>query len=225
MPKFEILEKSGLKNGAHNPQFLELSQRLAKEKNIDLYTVLYSIYFKTIKNAGFKLNDENFSYGHENVTYNAVVDDFLNELQQKGIDNYLLSSGIKVFLEKVSISRYFEEIYATTFSYNSDNEAIGIEFLMSDINKVNAIKEILKKRKIEDEDCKDVVYIGDGLTDYFVMKYVKEHGGTTIFVYQNEDSKDLQAIKDRNVVDFYTKADCSRDSELHNIVQKMCKTL
>jgi len=67
LPKFEILEKSGMKDGAYNPQFLELSQKRSKTKNIDLYRAIYDVYFEIIKNAGFKLTDENFSLGCGNV--------------------------------------------------------------------------------------------------------------------------------------------------------------
>lgn len=148
LPKFEILEKSGMKDGAHNPQFLELSQKRSKIENIDLYRAMYDTYFEIIKKAGFKLTDENFSLGYDNVDYNNGVIEFLNMLYQNSINNYLLSSGVKVFLEKVSISSYFKEIYATIFTYNQDDEANGIEFLMSDKNKVIAIKEILKKMEL-----------------------------------------------------------------------------
>ncbi len=223
LPKFEILEKSGMKDGAHNPQFLELSQKRSKLENIDLYRAMYDTYFEIIKNAGFKLTNENFSLGYDNVNYNNGVVSFLNMLYQNNISNYLLSSGIKVFLEKVSISPYFKEIYATTFTYNQDYEANGIEFLMNDKNKVIAIKEILKKNGIENENCSTVIYIGDGFTDYYAMKYIKEHGGTSIFVYKNLNSKDMQSIKERDVVDFYTEADFSQNGELYNYVKKLCR--
>ncbi len=223
LPKFEILEKSGMKDGAHNPQFLELSQKRSKLENIDLYRAMYDTYFEIIKNAGFKLTNENFSLGYDNVNYNNGVVYFLNMLYQNNISNYLLSSGIKVFLEKVSISPYFKEIYATTFTYNQDYEANGIEFLMNDKNKVIAIKEILKKNGIENENCSTVIYIGDGFTDYYAMKYIKEHGGTSIFVYKNLNSKDMQSIKERDVVDFYTEADFSQNGELYNYVKKLCR--
>ena len=49
LPKFEILEKCGMKDGAHNPRFLELSQKRAKDENIDLYRAMYEIYFETIR--------------------------------------------------------------------------------------------------------------------------------------------------------------------------------
>lgn len=223
LPKFEILEKSGMKDGAYNPKFLELSQKRAKDENIDLYKAIYDTYFMIIKNAGLKLTDENFSLGYNNTEYNNGVIEFLNMLYQNNISNYLLSSGLKVFLEKISISSYFKEIYATIFTYNQDYEANGLEFLMSDKNKVIAIKEILYKNNIDNEDCSNVIYIGDGFTDYYAMKYIKEHGGTSIFVYQNLDSKDMQSIKEENVVDFYTKADFSQNSELYNYVKRLCK--
>lgn len=223
LPKFEILEKSGMKDGAYNPQFLELSQKRVKDENIDLYKATYNTYFEIIKNAGFKLTDENFSIGYDNVEYNNGVTEFLSMLYQSNISNYLLSSGLKVFLKKISISSYFKEIYATTFTYNQDYEATGFEFLMSDKNKVVAIKEILKKNNIDNEDCSSIIYIGDGFTDYYAMKYIKDHGGVSIFVYQDSDIKDMQSIKEKNVVDFYTKADFSQNSELYNYVKKLCK--
>lgn len=223
LPKFEILEKSGMIDGAYNPRFLELSQKKAKDQNIDLYKAIYYIYFETIKNAGFKLTDENFYLGYDSVEYNNGVIEFLNMVCQNDISNYLLSSGLKVFLEKVSISSYFKEIYATIFTYDQNDEANGFEFLMSDKNKVIAIKEILKKNEIDNEDCSSIIYIGDGFTDYYAMKYIKEHGGTSIFVYKDLNSKDMLSIKKENIVDFFTKADFSQNSKLCNYIKKLCK--
>lgn len=223
LPKFEILEKSGMKGGAHNPKFLELSKQKSKDKNIDLYEAMYETYFEIIKSANFDLKDENFCLGYNNVDYNEGVTDFLDMLCQNHVSNYLLSSGIKVFLEKVSVSSYFKKIYATIFNYNLNHEAIGIKFLMSDKNKVIAIEEILKTIGNKDNDCSNVIYIGDGLTDYYAMKYIKEHGGTTIFVYQDPNHKDILAIKEKKVVDFYTNAIYSQNGELYHYVRKLCK--
>lgn len=223
LPKFEILEKCGMKDGAYNPLFLELSQKRSKEKSIDLYQAMYDTYFQIIKEAGFELTDKNFCLGSDDVIYNNDVMFFLDSLCKNGISNYLLSSGIKVFLEKISIAPYFKDIYATTFKYDHNNEVIGIDFLMSDKNKVTAIKEILQKNGNGIDDCSDLIYIGDGFTDYYAMKYVKEHGGTSIFVYTNPNNKDIAKIKEKNVVDFYAKADYSQKGELNSYVKKICK--
>lgn len=223
LPKFELLEKSGMKDGANNPLFLELARKKAVEKNIDLYIALYDTYFEIVKEAGFKLIDENFCLGYDHVSYNKGVIEFLDMLDKNDIANYLLSSGIKVFLEKCSISSYFKGIYATTFNYNQDKEVKGFNFLMSDKNKVLAIKEILQKNGNDNEDCSNIIYIGDGFTDYYAMKYVKEHGGTSIFVYADLNSKDMTLIKEKQVVDFYAKTDFSKNSDLYNYVKKRCE--
>lgn len=223
LPKFEILEKSGMENGMHNPNFLELAQKRALDESIDLYNAIYYTFFEIIEKAGFKLTDENFSLGYDNVEYNNGVREFLQMLYENNISNYLLSSGLKVFLEKISVSDFFNDIYATTFTYNQDCEVTGLDFLMSDKNKVVAIKEILRRNGIDNEDCSEFIYIGDGLTDYYAMKYIKDHGGTTIFVYQDPNSKDMQSFKEKNVVDFYTEANFSQNSELNKYIRKLCR--
>lgn len=94
---------------------------------------------------------------------------------------------------------------------------------MSDKHKVTTIKEISKQNGINNENCSDIIYIGDGLTDYYAMKYIKEHGGPSIFVYQNVDNKDMQRIKEENLADFYAMADFSKNGELYNYVKELCE--
>ena len=138
-------------------------------------------------------------------------------LCENDIKNYLLSSGIKVFLEKVIISKYFTDIYATTFNYDENEEVSGINFLMSDKNKVIAIKDIMKKNNLS--DCKDMIYIGDGVTDYYAMEYIKNNGGVSIFVY-NDEINDKERME--NVVDLFTKNDFENNKELSNYIKKLC---
>lgn len=222
MPRLDILIKCGVKDGAHNPKFLELARKSAEEKKTDIYEAIYDTYFEIIKNSGLKLTDENFIFGSDDVEYNNGVKEFLNMMEENNVSNYLVSAGIKVFLEKISIAPYFKEIYANTFSYDNKREVNGFEYLMNDKNKVTAIQEILKINGIDIEDTSRIIYIGDGFTDYYAMKYVKEHGGTSIFVYRDFNNKEMMYIKKENVVDFYTKADFSKDSELFNYVTKLC---
>lgn len=223
MPKFEILEKSGLKDGANNPKFLELSKKKSIDKKIDLYEALYEVMFEIITDSGYELNDNNFSIGSDLVEYNNGVFEFLQMLSENNIDNYLLSSGMKTYLKNVSVSKYFKDIYATTFKYNELGEIDDIDFLMSDKNKVVAIKDILRKNGISEDDCSDVIYIGDGLTDFYAMEYVKKMGGETIFVYHDSNSKDITNIREKNVVSNFFIADFSSDSELTNHIKKYLK--
>lgn len=221
LPKFEILVKCGYKDGTYDPLFIEKFKSKVKDQNIDLYKAIFDTYLEVISSSGLTLTDDNFSLGSDNVEYNKGVEDFLHMLIENNITNYLLSSGVKVFLEHVSISKYFKDIYATTFTYNKNNTATGVDFLMSDKNKVPSIKEILTKNGITNEDCSSIIYIGDGLTDYYAMKYIKEHNGTSIFVYKDPNNKDLLSMQKENIVDLFTISDFSQDSELYNYIKEI----
>ena len=221
VPRFEILEKCGIKGEGINEFYVQVKNK-APTKNIDLYQALYETYFETIKSNGFKLVDSNLSLGCNNVTYNKGVHEFLSSLQENGIKNYLLSSGLKVFLDKVEVADFFAKIYATTFNYNEHQEVNGIKYLMSDKNKVDVIKEIISENNYDKDDCSDIIYIGDGLTDIFAMEYVKKNNGVTIFVYYDENSKELKMIQEKDVVTFYAPADFSTTSSLNSYVKKLC---
>lgn len=212
--KFGILDKCGFVNGVYDPRLKEIIAK-SKAEGKSLYEAVYSCFLKVIKECGFEVNDENLSLGAEELEYNVGVFDYFGVVKRLGVKNYLISSGIKVLLEKTLVSKYFDKIYATTFKYKN-GEAVDTEFLMSDKKKVDIIKEIMSDNGLD--DCSDVVYIGDGLTDLYAMEYVNNHGGVTIFVYLEPNNKELVMAKKKNFVNLFTLADYSRDSELYNYI-------
>lgn len=216
IPRFEILAKCGLKDNDINAFYAKVKLK-ATTKQIDLYKALFETYFETIKDAGYKVNDENLCLGANNVSYNKGVLEYLENIEKSNIKNYLLSSGLKVFLDRVDIAKHFKKIYATTFTYDANNEVNGIDYLMSDKNKVEAIKEIMHDNNLN--DCTNIIYIGDGLTDIYAMEYVKKNNGITIFVY-NEENKDINILKEKDIVTLFTKADFSLNSELYKYIKE-----
>lgn len=64
-----------------------------------------------------------------------------------------------------------------------------------------------------------MLYIGDGLTDYYAMNFVKQNGGITIFVYQEE--KDIEEIDEKDVVTFYTSGNFLPNSKLNNYIMNL----
>lgn len=124
-------------------------------------------------------------------------------------------------MERTSISSLFVNIYATTFIYDSNREVTEVDYLMSDKNKVEAIKDIIRTIGNKTDDCQNIIYIGDGFTDYYAMEYIKRNGGTSIFVYKNEDNQDLRRLEEAKVINFSAKADFSNNSELSNYIKKI----
>ena len=222
IPKFSILEKCGYEDGALNPKFLNEVKTRMKNENLDLYVSFYKTMFDKMNENNMELKDINFCYGAEDIEYNKGVISFLENLHKNNIFNYVLSSGLKVYLENTKISPFIKDIFGTTFKYNENDEVIDFDILMNDKKKVNGIKKILGSLNIEDDDCRELIYIGDGLTDLDAMEFIKEHGGITIFVCQDLDGKDLEKIKENPNVDYYFKADYSSDSDLSMYINKLC---
>ena len=56
------------------------------------------------------------------------------------------------------------------------------------------------KNNIDETDCSNVMYVGDGLTDMYAFEYVKEHGGEAVLVY-NDNTEDIASeIKMKDII-------------------------
>lgn len=210
--KFGILDKCGFIDGVYDPRVKEkVVEGMAQGKS--LYEAVYECFLKVIKECGFEVNDDNLSLGAEELEYNKGVFEYLEDIDKRDAKSYLLSSGVKVLLERTLVSKYFDKIYATTFKYENE-VAVGTDFLMSDKRKVDIIKEIMKDNGLV--DCRNIIYVGDGLTDLYAMEYVSKNGGTAVFVYLDPNNKELLLAKEKEFVSLFTLADYSKDSELYN---------
>lgn len=222
MPKFEILKKCGIENYATNSMLKSAVKQKMEEEHINSCEAIYNLYFETIKNAGYELKNENFSLGAESVEYNPGVIKFLSHLNENGIDNYIVSSGIKPYLEHVKIvtEKLINDIYATEFCYDENNIVNGIKYLMTDVRKVEAIKDIIKNSDLK--DCSNVIYVGDGLTDYYAFEYVHNNGGKAIYLYQNDKDTNIDIMRKKGIIDLFCKPDYTLESKLSEYIKKEC---
>ena len=74
---------------------------------------------------------------------------------------------IKDILEKNKIADYIDHIYASEFGVENGKLNGKIYGTVIKTEKVGVVKEIEKKYKVK---AKDVIYVGDGLTDLPIMK-------------------------------------------------------
>lgn len=210
---FKVLEKCGFIGGGNNKDFQNIVKSNMIDKNISVYDSFYEIIFNVIKSNGYELKDEVFSLDADKIEYNKGVFEFLDYLYKNGVYNYIISSSMKPFLDKVLVSKYFKGIYATTFNYNKDDVVVSIKNLMTDEKKINSIKEIVK-----DYNYSNVIYIGDGLTDLKAMEYVKNNGGISIYVTNDKNSVSLDEQK---YISYIFSKDYSLDSELFKVIKKV----
>ena len=170
------------------------------------------------------------------------INDFA-ESNDVRIEHYIVSSGIKEIIEGTSIAKYFKKIYACEFMYDytgsiqwpkiAVNYTAKTQFLFR-INK-GVLKVDSKSAKALNEytpenerrvPFRNMVYIGDGLTDVPCMKLVKSNGGQSIAVYDESQGKEAaERLKKDDRVNFVAPADYSAGSDMETIVRVIIKKI
>ena len=157
--------------------------------------------------------------------------------EEKGVivEHYIISSGLKEMIEGISIAKYFEKIYASSFYYNDKGVAVWpaqvvnytnktqflfrIEKGVLDINDLG-VNDYFEPEKIR-VPFRNMVYIGDSDTDIPCMKLVNSHGGHSIGVYNNLTNNRVKVYKmmhDKRIK-YFVPADYNEGSELDKLVK------
>jgi phosphoglycolate phosphatase-like HAD superfamily hydrolase len=121
----------------------------------------------------------------------------LPEVAEAGIalEHYIISSGLQELLEGVSIRKYFKKIYACEYDFQG-GRPIFPKLVINDTNKTQFLFRINKgKLKLSESinehmpeterriPFRNMIYVGDGITDVPSMTVVQKAGGHAIAVY------------------------------------------
>lgn len=172
--------------------------------------------------------------------------DRINEYgEQAGvrIEHYIVSSGIKEIIEGTAIAEKFKKIYACEFMYDYNGSIQWPKFAVNYTAKTQFLFRINKGVLTIDSKSADklnqytpenerripfrnMIYVGDGITDVPCMKLVKSNGGQSIAVYDQGKGREaaLNLLKaDR--VNFVAAADYGPGSDIETIVQAIIKKI
>ena len=159
------------------------------------------------------------------------------------VEHYIVSSGMKEIIEATEIARLFKKIYACEFMYDYNGPIQWPKFAVNYTAKTQFLFRINKGVLTIDSKSADklnrftpenerrvpfrnMIYIGDGLTDVPCMKLVKSYGGQSIAVFDQEKGKDAaEALKAANRVNFVAAADYGTGSDIEIIVQAIIKKI
>ena len=151
------------------------------------------------------------------------------------VEHYIISSGLKEMIEGTSIAKEFEQIYASSFLFDDKEvpvwpaQAINytnktqflfrIEKGVLDVND-SGVNDYFEPEKIR-VPFRNIVYIGDSMTDIPCMKLVNANGGHSIAVYDNntlDKTKAYQMLTDKRIK-YFTPADYTDGSDLDKLVK------
>lgn len=149
------------------------------------------------------------------------------------IEHYIITSGTKEIIEGTKIAKEFTKIFGCEFLFSEETKTafwpkIAINYTMktqyffriakgifnqSDDDKVN---ERTKEKRIK---YRNIIYIGDGLTDVPAMLMAKENGGKSIAVYPKDHEEKAKTLVQDERVNFVCEADYTQHSLLEKVVK------
>jgi haloacid dehalogenase-like hydrolase len=228
--------------GIEPQEFWAAANKRAVDNNAD--TILSYMMLMLEKCAGgscVKLTKDKLAGYGRSIEFFAGVESWFDRINEyvdsKGMqaEHYVLSSGIKEMIAGSRIAKYFKEIFACSFIYNEQGEAISpgvainytgkTQFLfrinkgVHDVWDNSLINDYVPKNK-RPVPFRHMVYLGDGSTDVPCMKLIKDQGGHSISVYKPGKGKQAaQKLYSENRVNFITEADYREGGELEKIAK------
>jgi len=211
--------------------------RTMSENNMDQILAYMYVMFKKAKGKILFTRETLSALGKDVELFDGVKTWFkrVNSYAEKHgmkAEHYIISSGLKEIIEGTPIVGNFERIYAAEYCYDENgvpcwpamavNYTSKTQFLFRinkgvlDVTENDGLNEFMPEymRRVP---FRNMVYIGDGLTDVPCMKLVRTNGGHSIAVYQDSKEKVNNLLLEGRV-DYVLKADYSKGAELEKAV-------
>lgn len=229
--------------GKSAAEFWEESNTIAEAQDADPVLTYMAKMIECARSKGLSLKREAFRESGRKITFYNGVREWFGRINAYGaergitVQHYINSSGIKEIIEGTEIACEFENIYASSFLYDSDGAAywpaVGVNYTNKTqfIYKINkGVKSVsdtkLVNRYLEEEkrpvQFKRMIFIGDGTTDIPCMRLVKSQGGHSIAVYNPSDRASFEAMRrliDEGRATYVCPADYSEGSEIDKLVK------
>lgn len=218
-----------------------------KKNTMDKILSYMFIMLQECKKKGISLTEEYLNSLGGSITYYRGVQTWFDRINQFGeslgvnIEHYIISSGTKEIIDGSSIAKYFKKIYGCKFIYDPvTKEAVWPGMAINYTQKTQYIFRISKgtldeveeeklNMEIKDEkraiQYRNMIYIGDGLTDIPCMQLLKDKGGKSIALYQPQNIDKVLPLVDDGRVNYVCVADYSTNSNLEKIVKLMIENM
>ncbi len=224
-------------------EFWYRSNTLSSQNKMDnILAYMFQMKLETKKRNKI-LTRESLRQNGKNVVLFPGVEGWFERINayalKRGIrlEHYVISSGVKEIIQGTKIAPYFKEIFASSFLYDENGEALWPALSVNYTNKTQFLFRINKgcldtgnhtriNQHMDDEDkpmpLSHMIYIGDGDTDVPSMKVVKMGQGHAVAVYPKDVPGAYERVaplaQDKRV-DLVTTADYREGSEIDLFVK------
>lgn len=227
--------------GISSEAFWSETERLAAAGMDRILAYMY-LMLRKAREADLPIRRESFVSLGRDIDFFPGVANWFERITayglERGIDveHYIISSGLREIIEGSAIADRFRRVYACEFHYDANgaadwplvsvNYTTKTQFLFR-INKgvLDGTDDVALNRYVPEEErpvpFRNMVYIGDGLTDVPCMKLVKANGGHSVAVYGKGLKHKVEELLLNRRVDFVAPADYSEGRELDRLVKRI----
>ena len=219
---------------------------ITKAHEVEKVLAYMFVMIKKCKEKGIPLTEEYLRTCGENVVLFKGVETWFDRINAFGesmgvnIEHYIISSGTYEIIQGTPIAKYFKRIYACRYMYDENGEALWPSLAINYTLKTQYIYRISKGildvtddynlNRLQDESLRriayrNMIYIGDGMTDIPCMKMVKEKGGKSIALYPRVKKETEKPLVDYDRINYDCVADYSESSSLENIEKLMIENM
>lgn len=230
-------------------EFWQEANILASERRMDrILAYMYLMLDKSMVAKKSILREDFVALGRDLEFFPGVEDWFVRVDgygREEGvqIEHYIISSGLREIIEGSRIFGAFQEVFACEFLYNENGIACWPKNVVNYTTKTQFLYRInkgvfdlsddtsLNRYVAEDErpvPFRNMIYIGDGLTDVPCMKLVKVNGGHSIAVHAQPGKRGRQKVQELlrdGRVDFLALADYGPGGELDGLVRSIIRKI
>ena len=247
MQEHSFIPQLGIDKG----EFWKEADDRAGRNDMDQILAYMQLMLNKAREKEIPVTRKAFLHHGKGITFFKGVDTFFERInhfaKEHGviIEHHVISSGLRDIIKGTSIAKYFKNIFASGFVFNTNDVAEWPALAINYTNKTQYLFRINKGinnsydnstiNKYVDMHERPIpfswmIYLGDGETDVPAMKMIKYQGGTAIAVYDPKKRKRknkpssrqiCEKLIEQNRADFISAADYSEGSKLEQILQAL----
>ena len=243
MQEYSLIPSLGYDNAG---DFWKEVVDITKTNHMDGISSYLYVLHKKFEEQGTPLHKSLFEDLGKDIVLYPGVETWFSRVNEMGkelgleIEHYIISSGMHEIIDSTPIAKEFKKIYACQYYYE-DGYAKWPARIINYTTKTQYIFRINKQVLDENEDDElnryvapedrpipftKMVYIADGITDVPCMRLVKEYGGKSIAIFNEEapHSKEVakELIRDGRA-NYMVSANYEKDSDMEKLMQKILK--
>lgn len=221
-------------------EFWSETSKFGEKENMEKVLAYMYMMVSKAEEKGIKFTKEYLrSLGTKIKYYKGVltwfkrINDYGNSLGLE-VQHFIISSGVKDIIEGCEIAKEFKNIYACEYMFNENGDVVWPKVAINYTMKTQYVFRISKgavsindddlvNQRISPEDRKvlyrNMIYLGDGITDVPCMRLIKDKGGKSIAVYPRGKKEKVADLLRHDRVNYIALADYSENTELENIVK------